>query len=99
MNIVDKLIEKTIETKNPTVIGLDPDISKFPACYKTNNNNANPLSAVAEVIYKFNCDIIDTVAELVPAVKPQMAFYENMGLMVLQHLKKLFLMQNQKDLL
>ncbi len=79
MNIVDKLIEKTIETKNPTVVGLVPDISKIPACYKTNNNNANTLSAVAEVIYKFNCDIIDTVAELVPAVKPQMAFYEKYG--------------------
>lgn len=79
MNIVDKLIEKTIETKNPTVVGLDPDISKIPACYKINNNNANPLSAVAEVIYNFNCDIIDTVAELVPAVKPQMAFYEKYG--------------------
>lgn len=79
MNIVDKLIEKTIETKNPTVVGLDPDISKIPACYKTNSNNANPLSAVAEVIYKYNCDIIDTIAELVPAVKPQMAFYEKYG--------------------
>lgn len=78
MNIVDKLIEKTIETKNPTVVGLDPDISKIPACYKI-NNNANPLSAVAEVIYKFNCDVIDTVAEFVPAVKPQMAFYEKYG--------------------
>lgn len=78
MNIVDKLIEKTIATKNPTVVGLDPDISKIPACYKI-NNNANPLSAVAETIYKFNCDIIDTVADLVPAVKPQIAFYEKYG--------------------
>ncbi|MBR3917138.1 MAG: orotidine-5'-phosphate decarboxylase [Clostridia bacterium] len=79
MNIVDKLIGKTIATKNPTVVGLDPDISKIPACYKINNDNSNPLSAVAEVIYKFNCDIIDTVTELVPAVKPQMAFYEKFG--------------------
>lgn len=79
MNIIDKLIEKTIETKNPTVVGLDPDISKIPACYKINNDNINPLSVVAEVIYKFNCDIIDTVADLVPAVKPQMAFYEKYG--------------------
>lgn len=79
MNIVDKLIEKTIATKNPTVVGLDPDISKIPACYKMNNNNINPLSTVADVIYKFNCDIIDTVTELVPAVKPQMAFYEKYG--------------------
>lgn len=37
------------------------------------------MSAVAEVIYKFNCDIIDTVADLIPAVKPQMAFYEKYG--------------------
>ena len=87
MNIIDKLIEKTIETKNPTVVGLDPDISKIPACYKTNNNNANTLSAVAEVIYKFNCDIIDTVVELVPAVKPQMAFYEKYGFSLLAEMK------------
>lgn len=80
MNIVDKLINKTIETKNPTVIGLDPNISKIPACYKSNVScNENPLAAVADVIYKFNCDIIDTVAEFVPAVKPQMAFYEKYG--------------------
>ncbi len=79
MCIVDKLIEKTIATKNPTVVGLDPDISKIPACYKINNNNINSLFAVADVIHKFNCDIIDTVAELVPAVKPQMAFYEKYG--------------------
>ena len=79
MSIVDKLIEKTIETKNPTVVGLDPDISKMPACYKENSDNTNPMVAVTDVIYKFNCDIIDTVSELVPAVKPQMAFYEKYG--------------------
>lgn len=80
MNIADKLIEKTIETKNPTVIGLDPDICKIPACYKSDvYNNESPLATVADVIYKFNCDIIDTVAKLVPAVKPQMAFYEKYG--------------------
>ena len=38
MNVVDKLIERTIETKNPTVIGLDPDVVKIPACYKKNYN-------------------------------------------------------------
>ena len=79
MNVVDKLIEKTIQTKNPTVIGLDPDVTKIPTCYKRNCNNSNPLSAIAEVIYEFNCDIIDIVSNLVPAVKPQMAFYEKYG--------------------
>ncbi len=79
MNIVDKLIYNTIKTKNPSVIGLDPDIGKIPDCYKTNCGSKHPFEAVADVIYTFNRDIIDTVAELVPAVKPQIAFYEKYG--------------------
>ena len=79
MNIVDKLIENTIRTKNPSVIGLDPDIGKIPACYKVNAKSSNPFEAVANVIYEFIRDVIDTVADLVPAVKPQMAFYEKYG--------------------
>ena len=79
MNVVDKLIENTIRTKNPSVIGLDPDVGKIPACYKVNAKSSNPFEAVANVIYEFNRDVIDTVADLVPAVKPQMAFYEKYG--------------------
>ncbi len=80
MNSVDKLIENTIKAKNPTVVGLDPDIGKIPACYKNiTYQSSNPLVAVAEVILSFNRDIINTVCDLVPAVKPQMAFYEKYG--------------------
>ncbi|MBQ7291565.1 MAG: orotidine-5'-phosphate decarboxylase [Clostridia bacterium] len=79
MNIIDILIEKTIKTKNPTVVGLDPDIGKIPEFYKSEVKSQDPFEAVAEVIYNFNKDIIDTVFELVPAVKPQMAFYEKYG--------------------
>ena len=79
MNVVDKLIENTIRTKNPSVIGLDPDIGKIPMCYKVNAKGNNPFEAVANVIYEINRDVIDTVADLVPAVKPQMAFYEKYG--------------------
>ncbi len=79
MNIVDRLVENTLKTKNPSVIGLDPDIRKIPACYKVSGIDKHPFEAVAEVIYEFNRDIIDTIAELVPAVKPQMAFYEKYG--------------------
>lgn len=79
MKIVDRLIENTIKTKNPSVIGLDPDIRKIPACYKSNRTKNNSFEAVADVIYEFNCDIIDTVSPLVPAIKPQMAFYEKYG--------------------
>lgn len=79
MNVVDKLIENTIRTKNPSVIGLDPDIRKIPVCYKINMKSSNPFEAVANVIYEFNRDVIHTVADIVPAVKPQMAFYEKYG--------------------
>lgn len=80
MNIVDKLIERIIKTKNPTVVGLDPDLRQLPMCYKRPAKpSENAMAAVADVIYAFNRDIIDTVASLVPAVKPQVAFYEQYG--------------------
>ena len=79
MNVADRLIENTKQTRNPSVIGLDPDIAKIPACYKAGAIGKNPLDAVAEAIYEFNRDVIDAVADLIPAVKPQMAFYEKYG--------------------
>lgn len=80
MNSVDRIIENTIRTNNPTVVGLDPDIRKIPACYKNiTDQNCNPFAAVADVIFEFNRDIIDTIYDFVPAVKPQMAFYEKYG--------------------
>ena len=79
MNVVDKLINNTIKTKNPSVIGLDPDIGKIPACYKVDAKKSHPFEAVANVVYEFNRDVIDTIADLVPAIKPQMAFYEKYG--------------------
>ena len=79
MNAVDKLIENIIRTKNPSVIGLDPDLRKIPSCYRANAKSAHPLEAAAQVIAAFNINVIDTIADLVPAVKPQIAFYEAYG--------------------
>ncbi|MBR7160851.1 MAG: orotidine-5'-phosphate decarboxylase [Clostridia bacterium] len=79
MNIVDRLIENTIRTQNPSVIGLDPDIRKIPMCYKRDISKDHPFEAVADAIWTMNRDVIDAVYELVPAVKPQMAFYEKYG--------------------
>lgn len=79
MITVDRLIEETLKKKNPSVIGLDPDLSQIPDCYKRESSSENPLQAAAEAIEKFNRDIIDTVFDLVPAVKPQIAFYEKYG--------------------
>lgn len=79
MNVVDKLIEGILRTQNPSVVGLDPDLGKIPACYKTGVHSEDPFEAVAQVIGDFNRDLIDIVADLVPAVKPQTAFYEQYG--------------------
>lgn len=80
MNIVDRLIENTVRLKNPTVVGLDPDLKQIPFCYKQNTNTMkNPLEQVAEIIFNFNKDVIDVVSPFVPAVKPQIAFYEKYG--------------------
>ena len=76
MNIADRLIEGTIRTKNPSVIGLDPDMKKIPACYKTGIEGKDPFAAAADIICAFNRDIIDAISDIAPAVKPQMAFYE-----------------------
>lgn len=88
MNVVDKLIENIIRTKNPTVVGLDPDISKMPKIYKEIIDVSNPFEAVAEVIFSFNKDIIDIVSPYVPAVKPQTAFYEKYGFYGMKALEK-----------
>lgn len=81
MNIIDRLVENTIRTKNPSVIGLDPDLKKIPGCYKSIRDDMgdSPLEQTAEAIYRYNRDIIDTIHTLVPAVKPQIAFYEKYG--------------------
>lgn len=79
-NIADLLCEKIITKRSPIVIGLDPDITRIPECYiKKVNSNEKQFSSVSNAIIEFNKDIIDTISDLVPAVKPQIAFYEQYG--------------------
>lgn len=73
MHFTDKLIEKIIETKNPSVVGLDPRYDFVPQYIKDKHEDK------LDAIYEYNCDIIDTIEGLVPAVKPQLAFYEQFG--------------------
>ena len=80
MRRIDQLIQNILEVKNPTVVGLDPDISQIPECYKKKTKKGgHPLEGIRDLIISYNKDIIDTVASLVPAVKPQIAFYEMYG--------------------
>ena len=75
------LIEKIIELKNPTVAGLDPKLDYVPQYIKEKcfGQYGRTLEGAAEALYEFNTGLIDALCDIVPAVKPQMAYYEMYG--------------------
>lgn len=77
----DRLIRKIVETKNPTVVGLDPKLEYIPEELKAEAyvKYGKTLEGAAEAILSFNKGIIDAICDVVPAVKPQCAFYERFG--------------------
>ena len=77
-NAMDLLIEKIKETNNPTVMGLDPRYEMLPECIK--NKYGKDVKSVCQGILEYNKALIDSVYDIVPAVKPQIAFYEMFGI-------------------
>ena len=77
----DKLIRRTTELKNPTVAGLDPSFDSLPSFIKEKavKEFGTSLEAAAAAILAFNCGLIDALYDIVPAVKPQCAYYELLG--------------------
>lgn len=78
MNAIDRLIEKIKETNNPTVIGLDPRYDMLPKC--VTSKYSQDLEGAAEAIIEYNKALIDATCDIIPAVKPQIAFYEMFGI-------------------
>ena len=78
MNAIDKLIEKIKQTGNPTVIGLDPRYEMLPKCV-TEKYPSN-LEGVSQAIIEYNKELIDATCDIIPAIKPQIAFYEMYGI-------------------
>lgn len=82
LHFADRLIQ-AIQTKgNPICVGLDPRLDHLPNFIldKVIRKYDKTLQAAAEAFFEFNCGIIDAVADLVPCVKPQIAFYEEYGI-------------------
>ncbi|HYE80604.1 MAG TPA: orotidine-5'-phosphate decarboxylase [Clostridia bacterium] len=79
----DKLIEGIIKCRNHTIVGLDPRLDYIPEYISREIDGGAPLKDnarfIAEAFLSFNKEIIDNVYDLVPAVKPQIAFYEQYG--------------------
>ncbi|HPU63440.1 MAG TPA: orotidine-5'-phosphate decarboxylase [Mobilitalea sp.] len=80
--MINKLINRIGELEAPIVVGLDPMLSYVPkhlieqGCKDKGEN----LEGVTEAIWLYNKGIIDAIYDLVPAVKPQIAMYEQFGL-------------------
>lgn len=78
---LDRLIEKIVEKQNPTVAGLDPKLSYIPDFIKEEvfAKYGKTLEGAAEAILVYNKALIDALCDIVPAVKPQAAYYEMYG--------------------
>jgi orotidine-5'-phosphate decarboxylase len=74
----DRLISSIRAKTNPCVVGLDPRIELMPAFIKSGRGEPT-RDVVRAIITDFHELVIDAVAELVPAVKPQLAFFEQYG--------------------
>ncbi len=80
-HFADRLIEAIMKKNNPTVMGLDPVMAYVPPqlIAAAQAEHADPLLAACQAILAFNQGLIDAVCDIVPAVKPQLAFYEALG--------------------
>ena len=74
--ITDKLIDGIIATQNPTCVGLDTLFDYLPDDMKA---GAKTFEDVAERVLEFNKNLIDSICDIVPSVKVQIAYYEMYG--------------------
>lgn len=98
--MIQKLIRKIRETGAPIAVGLDPMLSYIPEhlLKKAYGAYGETLTGAAEAIWLFNQEIIDNVYDLIPAVKPQIAMYEQFGAEGLKAFQKTVRYAKEKDL-
>jgi len=85
-NVMDILIDKIKSTNNPTVMGLDPRYEMIPEVVR--KKYGTDFKSVCEAILEYNKTLIDSVADIIPAIKPQIAFYEMFGVDGIECFKK-----------
>ena len=98
--MINKLTEKIKKTHAPICVGLDPMLSYVPKQVQETafKEYGETLEGAAEAIWQFNKAIIDATYDLIPAVKPQIAMYEQFGIPGLVAFKKTVDYCKEKDL-
>ena len=81
MHFSDRLAQAIRRTGNPTVMGLDPVLSYIPAHVReqAGRNISDAFAAAAESLFAFNVALIDATWDIIPMIKPQLAYYEQYG--------------------
>ena len=99
--MISKLIEKIVKTDAPIVVGLDPQMKFIPQHIKDAafEEYGETLEGACEAIWQFNKEIIDKIYDVAPAVKPQIAMYEQFGIPGLVAFKRTVDYCHQKDLI
>lgn len=98
--MINKLTAKIQKTKAPIVVGLDPMLNYIPKHIqeKAFKEFGETLEGAAEAIWQFNKEIVDKTYDLIPAVKPQIAMYEQFGIPGIMAFKKMVDYCKSKDL-
>ena len=93
--ITDRLIEKIVAMQNPTCVGLDTLFDYLPDNMRA---GVTTFDGVAERVVEFNKKLIDTVRDIVPSVKVQIAYYEMYGVAGMKAYEETLKYAAEKDL-
>ena len=105
---IDRLIAQIQQKNTPCIVGLDPALERMPIKWLQEREISEPrqagqrqssLAEKAEAIYQYNLMVLDAIADLVPAVKPQSAYYELFGSAGIIALEKTVRAARDRDLL
>ena len=98
--MIQKLAEKIKKSHAPICVGLDPMLSYIPEhiLKKAYGEFGETLEGAAEAVWQYNKAIIDATYDLIPAVKPQVAMYEQFGIEGLKVFQRTIEYCHEKDL-
>ena len=99
-NMINKLVSKIQKTNAPIVVGLDPMLNYIPKHIqdKAFAEFGETPAGAAEAIWQYNKAIVDATYDLIPAVKPQIAMYEQFGVEGVKAFQKTVDYCHEKDL-
>lgn len=88
--MINKLVKEIQQKNAPVVVGLDPMLSYVPEhiTKEAFEEHGETLEGAAQAIWQFNKEIVDATYDLIPAVKPQIAMYEQFGVPGVEAFKK-----------